>query len=106
MDEHEILSVIETLLEFRNILLGSKIVVCADHMNNVNLVIQHASKRMQHQRWLREEFGPKFRYLQRPSNYLVDALSRLDTAQLVAEGLSNLTINQATCYVNNIVLHD
>ena len=46
--EREMLSAIETLLEFRNILLGSKIRIFADHMNNANPTTKHASKRVQH----------------------------------------------------------
>ena len=42
--EREMLSAVETLLEFRNILLGSKITIYTDHMNNVNPTTKYASK--------------------------------------------------------------
>ena len=46
--EREMLSAVEILLEFRNILLDSKITICTDHMNNANPVTKHASKRITH----------------------------------------------------------
>ena len=81
------LSAVETLLEFRNILLGSEITIYTNHMNNVNPLTKHASKRMQHWRWLMEEFGPKFIYLKRSANNLADTLSKLDTGKDVAQVL-------------------
>ena len=84
------LSAVETLLEFRNILLGSKIRIYTDHMNNVLLTTKHASKRIQHWRWLMEEFGPEFVYLKGPANNLADALSRLDTGKQVTRALCYL----------------
>jgi len=42
------LSAIETLLEYRNILLGAEITIYTDHMNNVNPLTKHASKRIQY----------------------------------------------------------
>ena len=46
--EREMLSAVETLLEFRNILLGSEITIYTDHMSNVNLTTKHASKLITH----------------------------------------------------------
>ena len=54
------LSVIETLLEFRNILLASKITIYTDYMNNANPTIKHVSKRIMYWRWLIEEFVPTY----------------------------------------------
>ena len=41
--ECEMLSVVETLKEFRNILLGHMINIYTDHKNNVNPTTKHAS---------------------------------------------------------------
>ena len=46
--KHKMLSAVERLLEFRNILLGSEITIYMDHMNNMNLMTKHASKRITH----------------------------------------------------------
>ena len=44
--EREMLSAVETLLEFRNILLGHEITICTDHMNNVKPTTKYATKHM------------------------------------------------------------
>jgi hypothetical protein len=74
--EREMLSIVETLRAYRNILLGHEIVIYTDHQNLVNDRTQHESVRIQRWVWLIEEFGPKFKYLPGPEN----ALSRLDKA--------------------------
>ena len=81
------LSAIETLLEFWNILLGSEIMIYTDYINNVNLLTKHVSKCIQYWRWLIEEFSPKFVYLKGLANNLADALSRLDRGKDIAQAL-------------------
>jgi hypothetical protein len=61
--KREMLSIVETLRAYRNILLGHEIVIYTDHQNLVNDQTRHESARMQHWVWLIEEFGPKFQYL-------------------------------------------
>ena len=46
--EREMLSAVETLLEFWNILLGHEVTIYTDNMNNVKPATKHASKRMQY----------------------------------------------------------
>jgi hypothetical protein len=75
--EREMLSIVETLKEFRTILLGQTITVYTDHMNLVNPTTNHASARITRWRWLIEEFGPTFEYIKGPKNVVADALSRL-----------------------------
>jgi len=74
--ERELLSIVETLKEFRNILLGHKIVVYTDHKNltfrNFN------TERVMRWRLLVEEYGPELRYIKGENNIVADALSRLD----------------------------
>ena len=74
--ERELLSIVETLKEFKNILLGQQIVVHTDHKNltykNFN------TERVMRWRLLIEEFGPKIEYIKGPKNVVADALSRLD----------------------------
>ena len=81
--EIELLSVVETLKEFRNILFGQDIEIHTDHINNVN--IPTSSKlgfnRIQRWRWLIEEFNPTFIYLPGKHNIIADALSRLETSE-------------------------
>ena len=73
--ERELLAIVETLKEFRNILLGQKIVIHTDHKNltyanfNTDRVIRW--------RLIIEEYGPDLRYIEGPKNIVADALSRL-----------------------------
>jgi len=74
--EQELLSIVETLKEFRNILLGQKVIIHTDHMNIVygNLT----NDRIVRWRLLLEEFGPEYRHIAGKDNAVADALSRLD----------------------------
>ena len=75
--EKELLSVVETLKEYRSWLLGADITMYTDHKN-----LTHALTKYQTQRVLRwkiyiEEYSPKFEYIDGPSNVIGDALSRV-----------------------------
>jgi hypothetical protein len=76
--ERELLSIVETLKEFRNILLGQRITVYTDHKNltyaNFN------TERVMRWRLILEEYGPELIYLKGETNIVADALSRLDIA--------------------------
>ena len=72
------LSIVETLREFRNILLGNEIEVFSDHENLTRPTTAHASRRIIRWRWLCEEFGPKLKFIPGLKNAAADALSRLD----------------------------
>ena len=74
----EMLSIVKTLKEFRNILLGQTITVYTDHMNLVNPTTNHTSAQITHWHWLIEEYGPTFEYIKGPKNVVADALSHLD----------------------------
>ena len=74
--ERELLAIVETLKEFRNILLGHKIMV---HTDPKNLTYkQFNTHRVMRWRLIIEEFGPEFTYIEGPNNIVADALSRLD----------------------------
>jgi len=97
--EQELLSIVETLKEFRNILLGQKVIVHTDHMNIVygNLT----NDRIVRWRLLLEEFGPEYCHIAGKDNVVADALSRLDmdseeepTTRLPKDGTAQVT---ATC---------
>jgi len=87
--ERELLSIVETLKEFKNILLGQEIVVFTDHKNltckNFN------TERVMRWRLLIEEFGPTLTYIKGPKNIVADALSRLE---LVSSAPTSSTVPQ------------
>ena len=74
--ERELLSIVETLKEFRNILLGQRITVYTDH-KNLTCKNQN-SNRVMRWRLLIEEYGPDIQHLPGEHNIVADALSRLD----------------------------
>jgi len=77
--ERELLSIVKTLKELRNILLGQQIEVFTDHNN---LVCKHFNTERVMQWWLLfEEFGPKLTNVKGMNNAVADALSRLDIAE-------------------------
>ena len=99
--EREMLSIVETLRAYRNILLGHDIIIYTDHKNLVNDRTRHESSRIQRWVWLIEEFGPKFQYLPGEENPVADALSRLDKEQSSTEEYNN----PATCFATLDVDH-
>ena len=74
--ERELLSIVETLKEFRNILLGQQIKVFTDHKNLIYKKFN--TERVMRWRLLLEEFSPEITYIKGPHNVVADALSRLE----------------------------
>ena len=87
--EQELLSIVETLKEFRNILLGHQITVYTDHKNltykNFN------TDRVMRWRLAIEEYGPELVYIKGEKNVVADALSRLATKDEDVEGIEFIT---------------
>ena len=73
--ERELLSIVETLKEFRNILLGQQIIVHTDHENltykNFN------SDRDMRWRLFIEEYSPDLKCIKRAENIVAEVLSNL-----------------------------
>jgi hypothetical protein len=73
----QLLSIVATLKEFRNILLGQQITVFTDHKN-----LTHANfdtKRVMRWQLMLQEFGPDLQCIKGENNVVTKALSRLDT---------------------------
>ena len=75
--EKELLSIVETLKEFRNILLGYEIEVFTDHKNLTYETTESASQRVQRWHGTMQEFGIKLNYIKGEANIVADAFSRL-----------------------------
>jgi transposase InsO family protein len=73
--EQELLSIVETLKEFRNILLGQKVIVHTDHKNILYGIL--TNDRITRWRLLLEEFGPEYHHVKGEHNVVADALSRI-----------------------------
>jgi RNase H-like domain found in reverse transcriptase/Integrase zinc binding domain len=73
--ERELLSIVKTLKEYRNILLGQQIEVFTDHKNLVYKTFN--TERIMRWWLIIKEFGPKLTYIKGASNIVADALSRM-----------------------------
>ena len=73
--ELELLAIVETLREYRSILLGQKIVVYTDHKNLT--FANFTTDSVTRWRVIVEEYGPKIVYLPGKTNIIADALSSL-----------------------------
>ena len=74
--ERELLSIVESLKEFRNILLGQQIKVYTDHKSLTYKTFN--TERIIRWRLILEEYNPELIYIQGSKNIVADALSRLD----------------------------
>ena len=74
----ELLSVVMTLKEFRNILLGQVINIYTDHKNLESDFSNMTSQRSTRWRMIVEEYGPIIKYIKGTDNTVADALSRLN----------------------------
>jgi hypothetical protein len=72
--EQELLSIVETLREFHNILLGQQLVIHTDHLNI--LYSKMPNPRIVRWRLLLEEYGAKFVHVKGEDNVVADTLSR------------------------------
>ena len=84
--ERELLAIVETLKEFRNILLGQKIRVFTDHKNLTYKVFN--TDRVMRWRLIIEEFSPELIYVKGQNNIIADALSRLNIDETSPENNS------------------
>ena len=73
--ERELLAIVETLKEFRNILLGQEIKVWTDHQNLTYKTFN--TERVMRWRMIAEQYGATLHYIKGEKNIVADALSRL-----------------------------
>jgi hypothetical protein len=83
--EKELLGIVETLKQFRHMLLGAEIEVYTDHKNLTFQLLQYATQRVLRWRLCLEEYGAKFFYKKGSTNVVADALSRVPTSRLERE---------------------
>ena len=95
--EKELLSIIECLKQFCNILFGYEIHVYSDHKNLAYKANLSESQRVMHWRLLLEEFGPHINDIAGVDNIVADTLSRVKSNN-IGEDENESSENQ--CYKN------
>ena len=83
--EKELLSIVEMMKAFRDMVFGGQIEVYTDHKNLTYKLSQFATQRVLRWRLLLEDYGPQFFYKPGKTNLVADALSRVPTKRLVRE---------------------
>ena len=78
--EKELLSIVETLREFRSMLLGAPIHIYTDDRNLTHKMTQFTTECIMLWRLLIEEFSATYHYKQGSSNCIANAISRLPTS--------------------------
>ena len=73
--EKELLSIVECVKEFRNILFGYPIQVFSDHKNLVHAATMSQSQRVMRWRLILEEFGPDIKHIKGEDNVVADTIS-------------------------------
>jgi hypothetical protein len=76
--EIELLAIVETLKEFKEMLWGQDIKVYTDHKNLTRDALGLTSERVYHWRLLLEEYAPELIYIKGIHNTVVDAILRLE----------------------------
>jgi hypothetical protein len=96
--EQELLSIVETLKELRDILLGQQAIVHTDHLNI--LYDKLSNDRITRWRLLLEEYGPKYVHIA-GGGLVADALSRLEKEddKPLSETEEGLILSHAMCAV-------
>ena len=86
--KQELLSIVETLKEFKNILFGQQLIIHTDHKNL--LYKKMATDRIICWHLLIEEYGPEYVHIAGPENVVADALSQLDQDDTYQTEMSNM----------------
>jgi hypothetical protein len=76
--EIELLAIVETLKEFKEILWGKSIKVFTDHINLTRDALGLTSDKVYQWRLLLEEYAPKIIYIKGRHNTVADAILQLD----------------------------
>ena len=80
--EKELLSIVECVKEFRNILFGYPIQVFSDQENLVHAATMLQSQRVMRWQLILEEFGPDIKHIKGEDNIVTNAISQLPMSEM------------------------
>ncbi len=98
MTEQELLSIVETLKEFKGMFWGQQITVYTDHKNLMQDALGLTSDRVYCWILLLEEYGPTIVYIKGIHNTVADAISRLDYGPISDDKSTWMIFAQCWCY--------
>ena len=101
--EKELLSIVECLKQFRNILFGYEINVYSDHKNLVYEATLSESQRVMRWRLLLEEFGPNIIHIAGVDNIVADTLSRLKSNNVEEDEIESTDTKVKELFANRRV---
>ena len=96
--EKELLSIIESLENFRNILVGFKVIIHSDHKNLSFTTLK--SERVRPWRLLLEEYDYVFKYTPSKDNFIADMISRYPLHSSLPFDISDLCVEPEINAVN------
>eukprot|EP00804_Cyclotella_cryptica_P029062 CCRYP_005240-RA/>CCRYP_005240-RA protein AED:0.41 eAED:0.47 QI:0/0/0/1/0/0/3/0/297 len=95
--EQELLTIVETLKEFKGMLWGQQITVYTDHKNLMQDALGLTSDPVYRWRLLLEEYGPTVVYIKGIHNTVTDAISQLDYGPVADDRSTWMTFAQCWC---------
>ncbi len=106
MTKQELLTIVETLKEFKSMLWGQTITMYTDHKNLMQDALGLTSEWVYRWRLLLEEYGSTIVYIMGIHNTVVDAISQLVNGPIKDNRPTWKTCAQCWCYHNSTQQHE
>ena len=98
MTKIELLAIVETLKEFKGMLLGQKLKVFTDHKNLIQYALGFTLDCVYRWRFILEEYSPKIVHIKGIHNTVADVISRLDFGPVQDEKANWMTFTKCWCH--------
>jgi hypothetical protein len=98
MTKIELLTIVETLKEFKGMLWRQRVNVYTDHKNQIQDALGSTPDCVYQRRLLLSEFGPKIMHIKGIQNTFADTISRLDFGPIQDKKANWMTFMKCWCY--------